>query len=124
MTSSDGIALHGATLIVPPLNIKKDWYDGLDGPGLDASLSLHMRGPRSLLQFNSRAPPPQPTAVRFFREFSQKFQEEDDHEEFVENPKPTKSKTNSAPEAKVFQGIEAWLPAEAIESFDVIQNST
>ena len=37
----NGTPLYGETLKVPELRVKKDWFEGLDGPDVTASLALH-----------------------------------------------------------------------------------
>jgi len=49
-----GIPLYGATLKVPPMNVKKDWFTGLDIPGIIANMQLNTQG-RKLLSLEHQS---------------------------------------------------------------------
>src|SRR4051812_47551457 len=58
--SNHGLPLYNYTLKVPPIPIEKNWYAGLDGGDIVASMNLFDSPPsgRKLLQFNERPAPP------------------------------------------------------------------
>lgn len=97
--------MYGATLKVPPMKVRKDWYIGLDIPGVVANMHLNQYG-RNLLQHQENEE----------IETIHSLANSTTSRKLLQREKETENKETSK---IAFQGLEGYLTDEGIESFEI-----